>query len=114
MMEYNETLKKAVVLLTVEGLRPPSLGARVSFTGDTPIVTRGPHTGTKEILGGFWLIQAKTLDEAIDWARHCPTAKGDIIEVRPVHELTDFPPEVREVAANLEQMQCCRRETHAS
>jgi hypothetical protein len=94
MMKYNEELKKAGVLLALDGLQPPSMGARVSFADGKPRVTDGPFTETKEVVGGYWMIQVKSKEEAIAWASRCPASDSDVIEVRQVHEIADFPPEV--------------------
>ena len=72
MMKYNEALQKAGVLLALDGLHPPSMGARVSFSGGKPKVTDGPFTEAKEVLGGYWMIQVKSKEEAIEWASRCP------------------------------------------
>ena len=86
MMKYNESLQNAGVLLGLEGLHPPSMGARVSFAGGKPKVTDGPFIETKEALGGFILIEAKDLNDAIRVAAGIPLAKLGAIEVRPIHE----------------------------
>src|SRR2546430_17713332 len=98
MMKYNETLQKAGVLLALDGLHPPSMGARVSFDGGKPKVTDGPFAEAKEVLGGYWMIQVKSRQEAIEWAKRAPMQDGDIIEVRQVQELSDFPPDVQKAA----------------
>jgi hypothetical protein len=95
MMKYNRELQKAGVLLALDGLHPPSMGARVSFKGGKPTVSDGPFTETKEVVGGYWLIQAKSREEAIEWARRCPAGDDEIIEVRKVHEMDDFPADVQ-------------------
>ena len=100
MMKYNEDLQKAGVLLALEGLHPSSKGARIKFSGGKRTVTDGPFTETKEVIGGFWLIQVKSKEEAIEWASRCPAADGEVIEVRQVQELSDFPPEIREAIGN--------------
>ena len=100
MMKYNEALKKAGVLLTLDGLHPPSTGARVSFKSGKPTVTDGPFTESKEVVGGYWMIQVKSRQEALDWASRCPALDDEIIEVRQVFEMTDFPPDVRKAAEN--------------
>jgi hypothetical protein len=94
MGEYNEELRRAGVLLTLDGLTPPSAGARVSFAGGKAKVTDGPFPGSKEAVGGYWMIQVKSRDEAIEWAKRCPAGANDVIEVRQVHEMEDFGPEV--------------------
>lgn len=90
MMAYNEELTKAGVLLALDGLQPPSKGARVTFSGGKPTVTDGPFAEAKEVIGGYWLIQVKSKDEAIAWATRCPADDGNIIELRQVFELEDF------------------------
>ena len=90
MGQYNDELTRAGVLLALDGLAPPSKGARVSFTGGRPSVTDGPFTESKELIGGYWLIQAKSKEEAVQWASRCPAADGDVIEVRQVYEMSDF------------------------
>lgn len=92
MSTYNEELTKAGVLLALDGLQPPSTGARVSFSGGKPTVTDGPFTEAKEMIGGYWLIQARSKEEAVEWASRCPAADGDLIEVRQVYEMSDYPP----------------------
>ncbi len=98
MSRYNDSLKKAGVLLALDGLQPPSAGARVSFSGGKPRVTDGPFAESKEVIGGYWMIQVKSREEAVEWARRAPMPDGDIIEVRQVHEIADFPPDVRKAA----------------
>jgi hypothetical protein len=90
MGKYNDTLTKAGVLLALDGLAPTADGARVSFAGGKPTVTDGPFTESKELIGGYWLIQAKSKEEAVQWASRCPAADGDVIEVRRVFELSEF------------------------
>ncbi len=91
MAKYNEQLVKAGVLLAAEGLQASSKGARVRFTGAKRTVVDGPFTETKELIAGFWLIQVKSKEEAIEWARRVPFEEGEI-EVRRVFELEDFGP----------------------
>jgi hypothetical protein len=105
MMKYNEALQKAGVLLALDGLHPPSMGARVSFAGGKPKVTDGPFAEAKEVLGGYWMIQVKSKDEAIEWARRCPASEKEVIEVRQVQEFADFPPDVQAAASQLPEMQ---------
>lgn len=99
MMKYNETLQKSGVLLALDGLHPPSTGARVSFSGGKPKVTDGPFTEAKEVVGGYWMIQVKSREEAIEWATRCPGSENEVIEVRQVHEMSEFPPDVQKAAA---------------
>lgn len=98
MTRYNEGLSKAGVLLALDGLHPPSAGARVSFESGKPRVTDGPFAEAKEVLGGYWLIQVKSKEEAVEWAKRCPARDGDVIEIRQVQELADFPPDVQKAA----------------
>ena len=104
MMKYNEQLQKAGVLLALDGLHPPSTGARVTFAGGKAKVTDGPFAEAKEVVGGYWMIQVKSREEAIEWATRCP---GDdcTIEVRQVQELSDFPPDVQKAAAGFSELQ---------
>ena len=94
MMKYNESLQKAGVLISLEGLHPPSMGARVSFAGGKPKVTDGPFAEAKEVLGGYWMIQVKSKEEAIEWAKRCPASGNETIEIRQVQEMSDFPAEI--------------------
>jgi len=98
MTRYNEELSKAGALLALDGLHPPSKGARVAFAGGSPSVTDGPFAEAKEIVGGYWMIQVKSKEEAVEWAKRCPAAEGDVIELRQVFEMEDFPPEVQAAA----------------
>ena len=103
MMKYNESLQKAGILLALDGLRPPSEGARVTFSGGKVKVTDGPFTEVKEVLGGYWMIQVKSKEEAVEWARRCP-GEDCTIEVRQVQEMADFPADVQKAAAGFEEM----------
>jgi len=105
MMRYNEQLEKAGVLLSLDGLHPPSAGARVSFAGGKPTVTDGPFAETKEVLGGYWMIDVKSRDEAIAWAKRCPAGDNEVIEIRQVFEMDDFPEDVQKAAAKFPEMQ---------
>ena len=90
MMGYNQELQEAGVLLALDGLHPPSMGARVSFEGGTPSVTDGPFSEVKEVVGGYWMIDVKSRAEAIEWAKRCPASEHEVIEVRQVQEASDF------------------------
>src|SRR5205085_6094652 len=98
MGKYNEEMAKAGVMLAGEGLQPSSKGARVKFSGDKRTVTDGPFAETKELVAGFWMIQAKSKEEAIEWVKRSPSPMGPNeegeIEIRQVFEASDFPPEV--------------------
>jgi hypothetical protein len=105
MGKYNEELVKAGVLLAGEGLHPSSKGARVTFLGGKPTVSDGPFSEVKEVLGGFWMSQVKSKEEAIEWVKRCPASDGQKIEVRQVFEAEDFgpalTPELREAEERL-------------
>jgi hypothetical protein len=105
MMKYNESLQKAGVLLALDGLQPPSMGARVSFSGGKAKVSDGPFAEAKEVLGGYWMIQVKSKEEAVAWACRCPGGDNEVIEVRQVHEMSDFPADVQEAAAKFPDLQ---------
>ncbi len=105
MMKYNESLQKAGVLLALDGLHPPSTGARVSFESGKPKVTDGPFAEAKEVLGGYWMIQVKSREEAIEWAKRCPGSPNEVIEVRQVQEMADFPPDVQKAAEGFAELQ---------
>jgi hypothetical protein len=102
MMEYNKTLQKAGVLLGFDGLFPPSTGARVSYTDGKATVTDGPSAEAKEAgkeaIGGYWIIQVRSREEAIEWARRAPMANNEIIEVRQIQEMSDFSAAVQKAA----------------
>ena len=100
MMRYNETLRDAGILITLDGLHPPSMGARVSFAAGTPVVTDGPFAESKEVLGGYWMIEVDLREEAIAWAKRCPASANEIIEIRQVQEMSDFPPDVQAPAGS--------------
>jgi hypothetical protein len=105
MMKYNEDLQKAGILRGLEGLHPPSMGARVSFAGGRPLVTDGPFAEAKEVLGGYWMIEVGSKEEAVEWAKRCPASENEIIEIRQVQEMSDFPEDVQEAAAGFSEMQ---------
>ena len=105
MMAYNEALKDAGVLIALDGLHPPSMGARVSFATGAPIVTDGPFTEAKEVLGGYWIIIVKSRAEAIEWAKKCPASENEVIEIRQVQEMGDFSEEVQAAAKGFEELQ---------
>ena len=114
MMKYNESLQKAGVLLALDGLHPPSMGARVSFSGGKPKVTDGPFVEAKEIVGGYWMIQVKSREEAIEWAKRCPGSENETIEIRQVQEFSDFPADVKEAAAGFSEMQAQSKQRQGS
>jgi hypothetical protein len=107
MTDFNEELVKAGVMLAGEGLHPSSRGARVQFSGSERKVIDGPFAETKELLGGYWLWQVKSMDEAIEWVKRIPNPTGEhgVVEIRPVFEADDFgeelTPDLREREAQL-------------
>ncbi len=99
MTKYNEALVKAGVLLVGEGLHPQADGQRVTFTAGKPTVIDGPFTEAKEMIGGYWIIDVKSKDEALEWAKRVPAVGGDFtIELRQIFEMEDFPPDVQAAA----------------
>lgn len=98
MMKYNEALQEAGVLVAAEGLHPPSMGARISFASGEPVVTDGPFAEVKEVVGGFWIIDVASREEAIEWARKCPGRPNETIEIRKIMEMDDFSGKIREIA----------------
>jgi hypothetical protein len=95
MSKFNQTLIQAGVLLALDGLHPASKGARVTLAGGKPTITDGPFTEAKELVGGYWLIDVKSKEEAVEWASRAPINEGDVIEVRQVFEMEDHGPEVQ-------------------
>src|SRR5580698_3565294 len=104
MMEYNKSLQQAGVLLALDGLLPPSTGARISFSDGKATVSDGPFAEAKEVIGGYWIIQVHSREEAIEWARRAPMANNEIIEVRQIHEISDFPEDVQKAAEGFENL----------
>jgi hypothetical protein len=97
MMSYNDELQKAGVLRALEGLHPPSSGARVSFKGGKPMVTDGPFPEAKEVVGGYWVIEVGSRQEAIEWAKRCPGGDNEVIEIRQIQEMDDYSEPVQDV-----------------
>jgi hypothetical protein len=94
MMKYNEDLAKAGILLALDGLHPSSKGARIKFSGGKRSVVDGPFTEAREVIGGYWLWQVKSKEEALEWAKRCPAGEGDTLEIRQVFEMSEFGPQV--------------------
>jgi hypothetical protein len=113
MMEYNKSLQKAGVLLALDGLFPPSAGARISYTDGKPKVTDGPFAEVKEVIGGYWIIQVGSREEAIDWAKRAPMSNNEIIEVRQIHEMGDFPTDVQKAAEGFDALPNAAASRHA-
>jgi hypothetical protein len=97
MSRYNDELRKAGMLLSLDGLHPPGEGALVEFADGKTTVIDGPFAEAKEVVGGYWLIQARSKEEAVEWASRCP-GENCRIEVRRVFELEDFPQDVQDAA----------------
>ncbi len=98
MGKFNEKLTQAGVLLAADGLHPPTEGARVRRTGGKVAATDGPFAEAKEVVGGYWTIDVQNKEEAVKWALRCPLSEGDMIEVRRVYEMSDFPADVQAAA----------------
>jgi hypothetical protein len=90
MGQFNEEFGKAVKILSLNGLHPLCTGARVSFGKGKPTVTDGPFVETKEVLGGYWMVEANSKEELVEWAQRCPAEEGDIIEIRQVFDVAEF------------------------
>jgi hypothetical protein len=96
MMKYNEELTKAGALLALDGLQPPDKGAVIVFDEDRrPVVSDGPFAEAKEVVGGYWIIQTKTKEEAVEWASRVPAEPGQKIELRQIFDMEDYSPEVQ-------------------
>ncbi len=100
MMKYNEDLAKAGALVSLDGLQPLAEGARVSYSKCTPTVTDGLFAETKEVLGGNWIINVASKEEAVDWARRVPAQDGDVVKLRQIFEMSDFQVDVQKAAGH--------------
>jgi hypothetical protein len=101
MGRYNEELTKAGVLLALDGLQAPGAGARVEFGAGGATVVDGPFAEAKEVVGGYWVIDVKSHDEAVEWARRVPARDGEAIDLRPIFEVGDYDPEALEAHGEL-------------
>jgi hypothetical protein len=113
MAKFNEEMVKAGVMLAGEGLHPSSKGTRISLSRGKYTVTDGPFAEAKELVAGFWLIQAKSRDEAIEWAKRIPFDDGEV-ELRPLFELEDFPVDPAEQPEGWRENEQCFRDTTAA
>ena len=104
MTEYNRSLQRAGVLLALDGLFPPSTGARISYLNGKATVTDGPFAQSTEGIGGYWILQVRSREEAIEWARRAPMFDHEVIEVRQIREIADFPEHVQKAAEGPEQL----------
>jgi hypothetical protein len=102
-------MQKAGILISCDGLHPPSMGARVSFPGRKPKVVDGPFAEAKEVLGGYWIIDVPSRAAAIEWATRCPGGENEVIEVRQIQEIADYPPEVQALTTELPSMQAVKK-----
>jgi hypothetical protein len=91
MTRFNEELGKSITILALNGLHPLNKGARVSFGSGKPTVTDGPFIETKEVLGGYWIVDADSKEQLVEWALRCPADEGDVIEIRQIFAGADFP-----------------------
>jgi hypothetical protein len=100
MGKFNDDLENAGMLITVDGLHPLFRGARVAFAKGKATVTDGPFIETKDVIGGFWILQANSKQEVVEWAQRCPALDGDVIEIRQIFEMSDLSPDVQQAADN--------------
>jgi hypothetical protein len=98
MTKFNEELTRAGALIALDGLQPLTSGARIRFSGGKPVVTDGPFVEAKEVVGGYWMLQFKSKQETMDFMKKCPAQDGDVVEIRPVFEMSDFPEDVQKAA----------------
>lgn len=98
MGRFNDELEKKGALLSVDGLLPLTVGARLAFSGSKVGVTDGAAVGAKEVVGGYWMLQAESKQQVVDWMKRCPAQDGDVIEIRQVAEMSDFPADVQKAA----------------
>lgn len=105
MMAFNTELQKSGALVALDGLHPPSMGARVTHVpGKAPVVTDGPFPESKEVLGGYWILDVKSKAEAVEWARRAPMPEESVIEVRQIQAMDDFPADVRAATEGFEAL----------
>jgi hypothetical protein len=90
MGRFNDEMGKSLKIESLNGLHPATTGARVSFSKGKPTLIDGPFIETKEVLGGYWIVEAKSKEEVVSWAQRCPAADGDVIEIRQIFDLADF------------------------
>ena len=102
MMKYNKELADGGVLLALDGLQSTAKGARIRFSGGKASVTEGPFRDAREVLGGYWMIEVGSREEAIAWAKKCPASANEVIEIRQVQEMADFPADVQQAAASFD------------
>jgi hypothetical protein len=98
MSRFNAELRAAGALLSAEGLHPLTKGARLAFSEDDVSVTDGPAIDPKEVIGGYWMLEAGSKQEVVRWMKRCPAQEGDVIEIRQIAEMMDFPADVQAAA----------------
>ncbi len=96
MGKFNDELAKAGALVDVDGLHPIDKGARVTFAKGKATVVDGPFIESKEVIGGYWILEASSKEQVLEWAQRCPALDGDVLEIRPIYDLQDIPPAKRE------------------
>ena len=101
MRKFNKELAAAGAIIALDGLQPLPSGARLAFSGGKATVTDGPFVEAKEVVGGYWLLQAKSKQQVVDWMKRCPAQDGDVIEIRQVFEMSDFPADVKAAAKKM-------------
>ena len=101
MRTYSDDMRKAGVLLLAEALHPSGKATRIRISNGKRVFTDGPFAEVKELIAGFWMIQVKSREEALEWASRCPLSEGGVVEIRPIFEYSDFPPELRSGTAGL-------------
>jgi len=104
MMKYNEELVRAGVMLAGEGLHPSSKGVRVRVTDGKRSIVDGPFTEAKELIGGYWMLQVRSKEEAVEWASRVPLSGDEMVELRQVYEMTEFPEEIQQIAKPVEDL----------
>ena len=103
MGKFNEELKKAGALLSLDGLHPLTTGARMAFSGGRASVTDGPMIEAKEVVGGYWMLEAESKQQVVDWMKRRPAQDGDVIEIRQVFEMSDFPADVQAASGSIRE-----------
>jgi hypothetical protein len=98
MTKFNAELQKKGAILSLDGLHPLTKGARISYSGGKATVTDGPFVEAKEVLGGYWMLRANSKEEVVEWMKRCPAEPDDVIEIRQIFDMEDFPADVQEAA----------------
>ena len=109
MMKFNEDLAKEVKIVGLDGLQPLTNGARIAFSGGKSTVTDGPYIEAKEVVGGYWMLEAKSKQDVVEWMKRCPAEDGDVIEIRPIFDMADFPADIQKAATIKAQIEKNRK-----